>query len=170
MIASIPARPAKKTVAISNPFVDVMIIATEMSVAAAHTIGHRLNLMSHAGFEPNAAERREFVRMGAEKVTAFTKSAQAMSGEWTAMQKHLTALMEHQWNMLTAAMTLNSARTLTEFVAAQEEYWQTVQQGTEASLTTWTLLAQTTHKGLLPLHAKATANARRLTAAAGRRR
>ena len=53
----------------------------EMLFASAQVITHRGAMMHSAGTRPNVAQRREFTRMGAEKVEAFSlASAHAMHG------------------------------------------------------------------------------------------
>ena len=52
--------------------------ATELMVAAPQVVAHRLTRMAQAGHTPNARDRAEFQRMGAEKMAAFWESWQAM--------------------------------------------------------------------------------------------
>ena len=52
--------------------------AVELSIAAPQVIAHRTARMLAAGANPDARDRREFQRMGTEKVFAFWESMNAM--------------------------------------------------------------------------------------------
>jgi len=52
--------------------------AFELSLAAPHVMAHRLARLAFAGPSPSARDRREFHRMGAEKLAAFCESWSAM--------------------------------------------------------------------------------------------
>jgi hypothetical protein len=52
--------------------------AVELSLAAPQVIAHRTARMMAAGANPSARDRREFQRMGTEKVFAFWESMNAM--------------------------------------------------------------------------------------------
>lgn len=63
------------------PFVlwtDLALRTGEMLAASAQVIGHRTGRMVRAGPSPNARDRKEFTRMGLEKVAAANESAWAM--------------------------------------------------------------------------------------------
>lgn len=53
--------------------------AWEVAVTAPLVIGHRLARMAAAGANPTARDRREFTRMGQEKLTAGHESMAAMT-------------------------------------------------------------------------------------------
>src|SRR4051812_41069634 len=52
--------------------------STELAFAAPFVVVHRLSRMAMAGTSPNARDRKEFTRMGAEKIVAFNRSWYAM--------------------------------------------------------------------------------------------
>ena len=52
--------------------------STELAFAAPFVVAHRLNRMALAGTSPNARDRKEFTRMGTEKMLAFNRSWYAM--------------------------------------------------------------------------------------------
>jgi len=52
--------------------------AFELSVAAPQVIAHRMARLAFAGLSPSPRDRKEFHRMGAEKVAAFYESWNAM--------------------------------------------------------------------------------------------
>ena len=53
-----------------------------LAMAVPQVVGHRLTRMALAGPQPNARDRAEFHRMGAEKVVAFSQG-------WLTMQTRL---------------------------------------------------------------------------------
>jgi hypothetical protein len=59
----------------------------ELSVAAPLVVAHRLTRMAAHGHQPNARERREMHRMGAEKVAAFWESWAAMALQAASIQQ-----------------------------------------------------------------------------------
>jgi hypothetical protein len=74
------------------PFVlwtDLAMRTGEMLVASAQVIGHRTGRMATAGPSPNARDRKEFSRMGLEKVAAANESALAMGRQLAAAQMQL---------------------------------------------------------------------------------
>ena len=155
----------RKPAALWNPFVEILTTSAEMSWAAAQTITHRLALMHRAGMNPNAFERREMVRMGTEKSEAATRSVQAMSGEWQRFNRHMAALVEQQTAIAGTWAAFASVDTLAELAVAQQRYWAAASRGGEAAFGVWTAGVRMAHKGMLPIHARATANANRLGAA-----
>jgi len=54
------------------------IQAFELSIAAPQVIAYRLARLALAGLSPSARDRREFARMGTEKIAAFYESWNAM--------------------------------------------------------------------------------------------
>ena len=116
--------------ALVNPALLWMQLATqtaEMLVASAQVISVRTARMAAAGPTPNARDRREFSRMGTEKVAAAGKSAMAAG-------TRLPALM-----------------------------LATPGHSTAAWMALWGQWARLGSAALAPVHATATANARRLT-------
>ena len=61
-----------------NPSHRLAVQAVELSLAAPQVVAQRVARMARAGATPSAADRREFTRMGAEKVAAFWQSWFAM--------------------------------------------------------------------------------------------
>jgi hypothetical protein len=65
---------------------DLALRTSEMLLASAQVIGHRTGRMATAGPSPNARDRKEFTRMGLEKVAAANESALAMGRQLTTAQ------------------------------------------------------------------------------------
>jgi hypothetical protein len=83
----------------------------EMLLASSHVIGVRTARMAQAGTSPNARDRREFTRMGTEKVQAAQRSALAMATQmqgamWGSWLKTLQAGLAP----IHSAATANSRR------------------------------------------------------------
>lgn len=114
--------------------------STQLAQAVPQVVAHRLTRMALAGAQPSARDRREFTRMGAEKLTAFQASWQAMGLQmWLAQQQMAQAWWRALWTPWTLARP----------TGAMLGQWQS--QG-----------LRTLHKGLAPVHRAAVANARRL--------
>lgn len=152
------------------PFWTLAATCGELALAATQTVGHRLNMLAGAGDNPTARERREFFRMGSEKVEAALDSSRAVSVNWNVLNRQLTLLAEAQGQLLAAAAGLAGARTFRELTTAQRRYWEAWAKSGETGLALWLTGMEVARQGLLPIHAKATANARRLGLAELRRR
>lgn len=76
------------------------IQAAELAFTAPQIITHRLMRMAVAGHSPSARDKREFHRMGSEKVLAFSESWQAMLVEaFRSQQELFLASMQSIWSM-----------------------------------------------------------------------
>lgn len=116
--------------------------AAELYVAAPQVVAHRLARIVRAGSAPSARDRQEFARMGTEKVTAFYQSwaamwAQAMQAQWQLAQA---------WSALPMKIAMGRRAPLHGPL------------GESRRAMTGVLSA-----GMAPVHAKAVANARRLS-------
>ena len=118
--------------------------SAEMFLASGQVIAQRTQRMALAGPTPNARDRREFARMGSEKVDAARASATAMSQQ----------LMTMPWNLvLPWWQGVVTARTPA----------QALEAGTRGMTQASKAGARLASRGLAPVHARATANARRLS-------
>jgi hypothetical protein len=111
--------------------------AVELSLAAPQVVALRVARLARAGAAPSAADRREFHRMGAEKVAAFWQS-------WFAMG---IAAWQQPWQFWAGIWAWPAAGGRGPSAAAG---WLTEAAGR--------VLAA----GLAPVHGRAVANARRL--------
>jgi len=108
---------------------------------APQVVAHRLTRMALAGPVLSARDRREFSRMGAEKVTAFYES-------WNAMFAQGLRIQQKVWSTSLRAMWFPwQART---FSPARQML--TLQSATSRIL----------EKGMVPVRKRTVANARRL--------
>lgn len=120
--------------------------STELAFAAPQVVAHRVTRILAAGPHPSARDRREFQRMGSEKLSAFGEAWSAMTLQaMRAHQAFATALFRAWWSPWALAAPWQAATAL---------------QGAMLGVL---------NKGIAPVHRKATANARRLGHGAGRR-
>ena len=135
----------------------------EMMLASAQVIGHRTSRMALAGPAPNARDRREMALMGREKIEAGTRSAQAMAAQMMTMSQPWGALAFRQLLRNSAAfMSLAGSRTPSQLIARQAALARALGQSAVSMADLSKDAARLAHRGLKPIHAKATANARRL--------
>lgn len=135
----------------------------EMSMASAQVIAHRTTRMAAAGPVPNARDRREFTRMGQEKVEASAESARAIAAHLTTSNLNLGArAFSQMMSATTAFWSLAASRTPAQFIARQAKLATTVTRSTMTAAEVSTSSARLAKRGLKPIHARATANARRL--------
>ncbi len=135
----------------------------EMMMASAQVIGHRTTRMAGAGFAPSAKDQEEFALMGQEKFEAAAESAQAMT-------MHLMKLNQRLWEQTsarmvegtTAMLSLAGSQTLGQSVERQAGLFNLVSESAQSMSKLAGSGVTLAHRGLRPIHAKATANARRL--------
>jgi hypothetical protein len=113
--------------------------SVELALAAPQVVMHRLSRMAQGGANPSLADRREFARMGPEKVLAFYQSGVAFWGELLRAQLRWNqSLFANGWAMALGArpklLPLHDARGAARALSA----------------------------AVAPLHVTAVANARRL--------
>ena len=114
--------------------------AVELGVAVPQVIAHRALRMAMAGVSPSARDRREFRRMGAEKIFALGESWNAMAAEaFLANQRIALSVMQSFWFPWLGAEKPKSAS----------------KQMSDAALD---ILGQ----GVAPIHRRVVANAKRL--------
>lgn len=150
----------------SNPFLiwaDLALKSGETMLASAQVIGHRTARMAAAGVKPGARDRREFTRMGQEKVSAAVESTRAMATYMMSMNPFLGArAAQHLLATATAMMGLAGSRTAGQAFARHAKLVRTLGRsaGTLSQLSDAS--ARLARRGLKPIHVRATANAKRL--------
>lgn len=150
----------------ANPFLawsDLTWKFGEMWMASAQVVAHRTARMAAAGPLPGSRDRREFALMGQEKVEAATESALAIGAHLAAMNMEFGArALRNAMTDSTAWMSLATSRNVTELMTRQLH----VAHALTRSMNTASAFAESTAhlsgRGLKPIHARATANARRL--------
>ncbi|MEO8164716.1 MAG: polyhydroxyalkanoate granule-associated phasin [Betaproteobacteria bacterium] len=136
----------------------------EMMLASAQVIGHRSKRMLLAGPSPVASDRREFALMGQEKVEAAAASSQAMALGWMRMSQEFGAIAFRQMLSGTMAMmSLASIRTPAQSMAHQTKLVRdTLNHSAAVTSQLNKSVGKIAHRGLKPIHSRATGNAKRL--------
>ena len=149
-----------------NPFLawtDLAWKIGEMSMASAQVIAHRTARMAAAGPMPNARDRQEFTRMGQEKVEAATESARAIAAHWTTMNMTFGArAFGHMATGAAALMSLAASRSVGQSITRQAELTETLTRSAMTASELSGSTARLARRGLKPIQARATANAKRL--------
>jgi hypothetical protein len=161
--------PARSSVALlANPLLlwgTLGVKAMQMSTAAAQVIAIRTTRMATHGLHPDAADRREMERMGAEKVDAFSRAGRALAtGALPLVAGMAGQAVRSGFDLFNASAHLAASRTLPQTMARQRQLADTLMRGVSAVHhgAASTATARLAHRALAPVHQKATANARRL--------
>lgn len=138
--------------------------AGEMAVASAQVIGHRTSRPMFSGFVPNASDQREHVLMVQEKGEVALQSAQAVYGRMLLLNRQFAELAMNQMvSMFTAMMSIATSRSPTESVDRQLRLVRTtVANAAGAASKLSSSSAQVVQRATKPVHARVTANAKRL--------
>jgi hypothetical protein len=144
---------------------DLALRTGEMLVASAQVIGHRTRRMAMAGHSPTPRDRREFTRMGMEKVEAANESVWAMGRHLTTMNAEIgTRAWKDMMAAATAWMSLVASRNLPQAIERQARLLHTMSESAASATKLSDATVRMTRRGLGPIHSRATANARRLGA------
>jgi hypothetical protein len=142
---------------------DLATKTLEMMLASAQVIGHRTGRMALAGAAPSARDRREFALMGQEKIEAGAQSVQAMAAHLMSMSQPWGALaFPHLLRTSAAFVSLASSRTPSQLIARQAALARALGQSAVRMADVSKDATRLAHRGLKPIHARATANAKRL--------
>ncbi|HEY9022971.1 MAG TPA: hypothetical protein VIP05_01635, partial [Burkholderiaceae bacterium] len=123
----------------------------QMSAAAAQVIALRTTRMAAHGLNPNAADRRELHRMGAEKVDAFSRSGTALAaGAVPLMLGMAMQAWRNGLDLWAASMRLAGSRTPSQTMARQQHLANTLMHG--ASGAGHAATARLAHRTIAPVH------------------
>lgn len=153
---------------LANPFLAWAQLAWktgEMMAASAQVIQHRTGRMAAAAVPPSARDQREFSRMGQEKFEAAGASAQALAARMATMQMQLGALAFRQLlNGANGMMSLAATPAAALTAKGQAALLRTMlDSAVSVNSQVAGALARLAQHGLKPIHARATANAKRLS-------
>jgi hypothetical protein len=151
----------------ANPFVMWSTLAMktwEMMFASAQVIGHRTGRMALAGPIPDARDQREFHLMGQEKIEATAESLQAIALRMFSVNQQIGLIAFRQWvAMWSSLVSLVGSRNVPQTLKVQTDMLHNTMSHTTSVMNhLGESVAKTMHKGLKPIHSRATANARRL--------
>jgi hypothetical protein len=125
--------------------------ASEMASASQDVIARRSEIMAHAARSPLTGNYAELGRMAPEKLEAFSSAVAAVAQDYWEIQASIIKESRYFWRQ-----TMNGrAPTTTELSAM-------VSRAVEFPLRTLERLSAMGDAGLDPIHATATANAKRL--------
>ena len=149
-----------------SPFMlwgDLATTTLEIMLASAQVIGHRTGRMARAGPAPNARDRREFALMGQEKLEAGVASASAMAAQLMTLNPLLGArAVEHTMSAAAAVMSLAASRSVGQAMARHAKLVRTLTKSAATTTQLSSAAARLARRGLIPIHSRATANAKRL--------
>jgi len=144
---------------------DVALQMNEMLLSSGSVIRMRTERMARAGLAPNADDLEEFRLMGEEKLAAASESSLAMARQWQGSHVTLANRAVQQWFQSASAFFSMAVSTTPAQAAAHGDAF--VQAAAHSAATAQQLSstpARVARSGLQPIHAAATANARRLAA------
>jgi hypothetical protein len=142
---------------------DLALKMTETSAASASVISHRTSRMAQAGLIPNARARKEFARMGSEKIAAGVLSAAALAkGAAPTHMNNGVRTFARMLESTTALMALGASQNTRQFLARQAKFMQALSRLTMSAVDLSNSTARVASRGLKPIHSRAVANAKRL--------
>jgi hypothetical protein len=144
-------------------WVDVALKTNEMLLSSGSVIQVRTQRMAQAGLSPSADDLVEMQLMGQEKLDAATESGAAIANQMHTTHFALLNRAVRQWwagaaalfGLTTSASPAQFARHVDALAHATTRAVANFSQLSSAS-------ARIAQRGLKPIHAKATSNARRL--------
>lgn len=144
-------------------WLDVALTTQEMLVSSGEVIRLRTERIARAGLSPNAADLAEIQLMGDEKLAAVSEAGAAITSQLHASGLSLVHRAVQHWFSGAAAM-VGLATSLTPAQAAAHGH-ALIEVGKRSVANVSHLSsagARVAQRGLKPIHAKATSNARRL--------
>lgn len=142
---------------------DLVLRSSEMLIASTQVIQHRTQRMAAAGVTPSARDRREFMLMGQEKIDAAAESALAVATQWAGSSATVNARAATQLlTGMTALMSLLASRTPGQYLQRQGALLRAMTHSATTASRISTSGARLAQRALMPVHARATANAKRL--------
>lgn len=145
-------------------WVDVALKTQEMMWSSGSVIQIRTERMARAGLSPSPADVAEFKLMGQEKLTAASESSAAITSQ---LQSSTVALLnrsvKHWFGGAAALVGLATSMTPAQAAAHSHQLMNVSKQAAANAAQLSSAGARVVQRGLKPIHAKATSNARRLT-------
>ena len=162
-----PMNPSFSSPRFFNPlmlWVDVALTTNEMLLSAGSVIQMRTERMAKAGLSPNEVDHAEFQLMGHEKLAAASESGAAMANQLHTTQFALVnRAVKHWLGSGLALFSLATSTTPAQAVSHAEAFGNAATRSAEAVNHLSSASARIVQRGLKPIHAKTTSNARRLS-------
>jgi len=159
---------------VANPFLawsTLVLASSQMMLTSAQVIGQRITRMLLAGDTPTRGDQRELTLMSEEKVAAAVESAQVMTQGMFKLGQDLAVMAGKQ--MLAGVPLMMSIATSTtpgQSAARQANFARAgLANAAQANSHIASSVPRIAHKGLAPIHSKASANRKRLAKHAANR-
>jgi len=140
-------------------WVDVAVKTNEMLLSSGSVIQMRSERIAKAGLSPSDVDLAEFQLMGHEKLAAAGESGAAMANQLHTTQFALFQRMIKHW---LGGFSLATSTTPAQAMTHVEALGTAVTRSAAAVSQLSSASARIVQRGLKPIHAKATSNARRL--------
>lgn len=161
-----PMTPSFSTARLFNPlmlWVDVALKTQEMLLSSGSVIQMRTERMAKAGLTPSDVDLAEMQLMGHEKLAAATEAGAAMANQLHTTQFALmNRAVKHWLGGGVALFSLATSLTPAQAVTHAQAFGNATVRSAEALSQLSSAGARIAQRGLKPIHAKATSNARRL--------
>jgi hypothetical protein len=142
---------------------DVAVKTSEMLLSAGSVIRIRTERMARAGLAPSESDLAEFQLMGQEKLAAASEAGAAMANQWhTTLFGLPNRAVRHLLGGGVALFSLATSVTADQAVTHAEALGNATTRSAAAVSQLTSASARIVQRGLKPIHAKATSNARRL--------
>lgn len=146
------------------PWLGIASQASEMMLASVEVIGHRTGRMATAGPAPSADDLDEFSLMAQEKFEAATESSWSVTAHWLQLNQQLWAQMFAQMQAgMAAMMSAASSPNVAESMSHHAALIAALSPSADAHAQFSHAAADLARRALEPIHARATANAERLS-------
>ena len=138
--------------------------ASEMMWASGQVIGHRTSRAFLADPRHRERDRRELTLMGREKLEAGSEAFAAMAAHLTTLNMQYAMVAFSQWMAMSKTMlALANSRSIAQSAEQQARLTRMTMVGAaKTAATVANSVGRVAHRGLKPIHARATKNARRL--------
>ncbi|MDM0075308.1 hypothetical protein QTH90_12990 [Variovorax sp. J2P1-59] len=145
-------------------WVDVAVKTNEMLLSSGSVIQMRTERIAKAGLAPSDADLAEFQLMGHEKLAAVSEAGAAMANQLHTAQFAVVQRMVRHWlGGGVALFSLATSTTPEQAATHAEALGRSAMRSAAAVSELSSAGARIVQRGLKPIHAKATSNARRLT-------
>lgn len=146
-------------------WIDVALKTQEMLWSSGSVIQRRSERIARAGLLPDEVDLVEFQLMGQEKLAAASEAGAAIANQLHTTHFALLQRATRHWLGAGAALFGMAVSTsATEAVGHAEAFGSASARSVEALSQLSSAGARIAQRGLKPIHAKATSNARRLAA------
>lgn len=145
-------------------WLDVALTTQEMLLSSGSVIQRRTEQMARAGLSPSAADLAEFQLMGQEKLVAAGEASAAITSQLQTSGLSLVhRAVQHWFGGAAALVGLATSLTPAQAAAHGHQLLEVSKRATANASHLSSAGARVVQRGLRPIHAKATSNARRLS-------